>query len=70
MVFEKELRLGGHSNTVQATVNGEAVDVDTGFIVYNERNYPEFKAFLNHLEIATEPSNMSFSASINEGELE
>jgi uncharacterized protein len=70
MVFEKELRLGGHSNTVQATVNGEAVDVDTGFIVYNERNYPELKAFLNHLDIATEPSNMSFSASINDGELE
>ncbi len=69
-VFEKEARLGGHSNTVQATVAGETVDVDTGFIVYNERNYPELTAFFQHLDVATEPSNMSFSASIDGGRLE
>jgi predicted NAD/FAD-binding protein len=69
-VFEKEPRLGGHSNTVAARVGGELVDVDTGFIVYNERNYPELTAFFEHLEIATEPSSMSFSASIDGGRLE
>ncbi len=70
LVFEKEPRLGGHSNTVGATVAGQKVDVDTGFIVYNEKNYPEFAAFLAHLDVATEPSSMSFSASIDGGRLE
>lgn len=69
-VFEREPRLGGHSNTVRARVGGEEVDVDTGFIVYNERNYPELTALFDHLEIPTEPSNMSFSASIDGGRLE
>jgi predicted NAD/FAD-binding protein len=69
-VFEKDGRLGGHSNTVRATVQGETIDVDTGFIVYNERNYPELTAFLDHLKVATAPSAMSFSASIGNGELE
>ncbi len=69
-VFEKEPRLGGHSNTVQVTVGGETVEVDTGFIVYNEPNYPELTAFLDHLNVATEASNMSFSASIDGGRLE
>lgn len=69
-VFEKERRLGGHSNTVRATVRGETIDVDTGFIVYNELNYPELTALFDHLEVATEPSDMSFSASIGNGRLE
>lgn len=69
-VFEKEPRLGGHSNTVTATVKGEKVDVDTGFIVFNELNYPELTALFDHFGIATEPSSMSFSASIGNGRLE
>jgi len=69
-VFEKEGRLGGHSNTVTAVVRDQPVDVDTGFIVYNEPNYPELTALFDHLGIATESSNMSFSASIGGGKLE
>jgi len=69
-VFEREAQLGGHSNTARARVGGEEVDVDTGFIVYNERNYPELTALFDHLAIPTEPSNMSFSASIDRGRLE
>ncbi len=69
-VFEREGRLGGHSHTVSVRLAGETVDVDTGFIVYNERNYPELTSFLAHLRIASEPSNMSFSASIDDGALE
>ena len=69
-VFEKELRLGGHSNTVTVEAGGRPVAVDTGFIVYNEANYPLFTAFLRHLGIATQKSDMSFSASIAGGSLE
>ena len=69
-VFEKDRRLGGHSNTVRVAGHGKTIDVDTGFIVYNERNYPELTALLDHLKVATAPSAMSFSASIGDGELE
>jgi hypothetical protein len=69
-VFEKEARLGGHSHTVRVELPGQSIDVDTGFIVFNERNYPELTALLDHLKVPTEPSNMSFSASIDAGALE
>jgi len=62
-VFESAPRLGGHVNTVKAEVDGTTVDVDTGFIVYNERNYPLFSKLLADLDIATQPSDMSFSVS-------
>lgn len=66
-VYEQDSRAGGHSNTVQ-TPNGPPVD--TGFIVFNERNYPELTDMLRHLDVSTQPSDMSFSASIGGGELE
>ncbi|MDG2244268.1 MAG: FAD-dependent oxidoreductase [Rhodospirillaceae bacterium] len=73
-VFEKDNRLGGHSNTVDANLAGpngrRSVPVDTGFIVYNERTYPNLTALFNHLDVATENSVMSFSASMNAGKFE
>ncbi|MBT4738844.1 MAG: NAD(P)/FAD-dependent oxidoreductase [Rhodospirillaceae bacterium] len=73
-VFEKDGRLGGHSNTVDALIDGPqgrlSIPVDTGFIVYNERTYPNLTALFEHLDIATEESVMSFSASMNAGGFE
>lgn len=65
-LFEQEARPGGHTNTV--TVDG--VPVDTGFIVYNQANYPNLTALFDHLGVATQPSDMSFAASLAGGELE
>ena len=61
-VFEADRRIGGHTHTVDvARPDGESVAVDTGFIVCNDRTYPEFFALLARLGVALRPSTMSFS---------
>lgn len=47
-----------------------AIPVDTGFIVYNEVNYPHLVALFRHLRVSMQASEMSFSASIDDGGLE
>ncbi|MBO6692930.1 MAG: FAD-dependent oxidoreductase, partial [Parvibaculum sp.] len=66
-VYEKEDRTGGHSNTVVAPCPEGDVPVDTGFIVYNEANYPNLTALFEHLGVETQASNMSFAASLETG---
>ncbi len=62
-LFESRSRLGGHTATIDAPVGhgGATIAVDTGFIVFNERNYPGFVAMLAELGVASAPSTMSFS---------
>ena len=60
-VFEADDRVGGHTNTVRVDLADETHQVDTGFIVYNERNYPNFCRLLADLGVPTQPSEMSFS---------
>lgn len=67
-LFEAEGRTGGHANTVVVESERGFEAVDTGFIVFNDRNYPEFSAILEELEVASRPSSMSFSYS--DGEFE
>jgi len=69
-VFEKNAKLGGHSNTVLAKTAQGSLPVDTGFIVYNEQNYPNLTAMFDHLGVATSPSSMSFAVSVAEGRME
>ncbi len=69
-VFEKRDHAGGHANTVTVPGIDAPIDVDTGFIVYNERNYPNLVRLFRHLEVPTKASNMSFAASIDDGALE
>jgi predicted NAD/FAD-binding protein len=70
IVYEAEARLGGHTNTVSIAWRGQEVPVDTGFIVYNERNYPDLTRLLEHLAVRTHPSDMSFGVSLDGGRLE
>ena len=69
-LFEAADRLGGHANTVIAATPEGLLPVDTGFIVYNERTYPNLAALFRHLSIATLPSSMSFAVSLDAGALE
>lgn len=72
VVYERDARLGGHSNTVDVAVDDGRADipVDTGFIVFNEPSYPNFVALLDHLGVASETSCMSFGVSMNRGRVE
>lgn len=61
-IFEKNNYLGGHTNTVTIPSGPDAgLEVDTGFIVFNDRTYPLFIQFLNELGIASNKTDMSFS---------
>ena len=62
-LFEADGRLGGHTNTVRVDLADETHQVDTGFIVHNDRNYPRFIRLMEELGVATQPSEMSFSVS-------
>jgi predicted NAD/FAD-binding protein len=63
VVYEAAARLGGHANTVPVTDAHGTHQIDTGFIVFNDRNYPNFERLLAELGIASQPSQMSFSVS-------
>lgn len=69
-LYEKNDYIGGHSRTIEVQSDGKKVPVDTGFIVFNERNYPHLTALFKHLEVPVVKSSMSFGVSINEGWLE
>ena len=72
VVYEREPRIGGHSNTVDAPdpVTGGTIPVDTGFIVFNEATYPNLIALFDRLGVPVERSNMSFAVSADNGRLE
>ena len=69
-VFEASDYIGGHTHTVPLTLDGQSIKVDTGFIVCNDRNYPNFLKFMNKLNVKIQPTEMSFSVRNNAMNLE
>jgi len=69
-LYEAGDHLGGHANTRDVETPDGTVAVDTGFVVYNERNYPNLTALFRHLDVATQPTEMSFAMSFNNGAFE
>lgn len=69
-LYEAGPYLGGHTHTVDATVDGLTAPVDTGFLVYNDRTYPHLVGLFRLLEVPSAPSEMSFSVRIGDGRLE
>ncbi len=60
-LFEKEDRIGGHTHTHTLKINQDIVKVDSGFIVFNKKTYPNFIKLLKELKVSYQPSSMSFS---------
>ncbi|UCH50314.1 MAG: FAD-dependent oxidoreductase [Betaproteobacteria bacterium] len=69
-LFEANTYLGGHTNTVDVTLDGFTAPVDTGFLVFNDRTYPNLVALFEHLGVPHALSNMSFSVRVDEEKLE
>ena len=69
-VFEAGARAGGHTNTVTVETEAATHAIDTGFIVFNDRNYPNFERLLARLGVAWQPSTMTFSVSDEAGDFE
>jgi uncharacterized protein len=69
-VFEADAYPGGHTNTVRVDTPHETHHVDTGFIVFNDRNYPNFERLLDRLAVDVQRSTMSFSVSDEMGDFE
>ena len=69
VLFEHEKRLGGHARTKLGGRRGDQF-ADTGFLVFNYANYPHMAELFAQLDVPVEPSNMSFGASINDGQFE
>ena len=69
-LIEADDRLGGHTNTVTADIDGQAIDIDTGFICFNSITYPNLIALFAHLNVPVHETSMSFSASLAGGRYE
>ncbi|MDI9349525.1 MAG: FAD-dependent oxidoreductase [Candidatus Symbiobacter sp.] len=69
-LFEKNDYIGGHSRTINVKIDDQIIPVDTGFIVFNQRNYPLLSRLFGHLDVPLIRSNMSFGISIDHGWLE
>lgn len=60
-IYEAGAHVGGHTRTLTVAHEGRSIPVDTGFIVFNERNYPLFSSILRELGVESQPTTMSFS---------
>lgn len=69
-LFEAENRIGGHTHTVDVEVASGKYAIDTGFIVFNQQNYPNFIKLMDSLGVKSQPSYMSFSVKIENYNLE
>ncbi|NUA29517.1 NAD(P)/FAD-dependent oxidoreductase [Cupriavidus basilensis] len=69
-LFEAGNYLGGHTNTVEVELEGVRHPVDTGFLVFNDRTYPNLIALFAELGVTAYPTDMSFSVSLDQGRLE
>jgi len=69
-LFEKNDYLGGHTHTHDVTEGDRQLAIDSGFIVFNEKNYPNLVGLFDQLQVETQTTDMSFAFSLDKGQLE
>ena len=69
-LFEAQPYFGGHSNTVDVTLDGVTAPVDTGFLVHNDLTYPNLIELFRYFKVPVHESDMSFGVSVAEPDLE
>ena len=69
-VFEADRKIGGHTSTFDVQIDDKTYQVDTGFIVFNDRNYPNFVKLIKDLGIPKKNTSMGFSLSDSETGIE
>jgi predicted NAD/FAD-binding protein len=69
-IYEQGNYIGGHTRTREVNYEGTRIPVDTGFIVFNYRNYPHLTALFQQLDVPVEKSDMSFAISVQDGVFE
>ncbi len=69
-IYEAGAHIGGHTNTIDVDEGDRTLAIDTGFIVFNDRTYPNFIQLLDEIGQASQPSEMSFSVRSEDGRLE
>lgn len=69
-LFEKNSHIGGHTHTHDVPEDDKMLSIDSGFIVYNEKNYPNLVGLFNQLDVETQATDMSFAFSLDKGKLE
>ena len=69
-LYESAERLGGHARTLNVEIEGEDIAVDTGFIVFNKRNYPYLTKIFDEIGADYLPSDMSFAVTVGNGDFE
>jgi predicted NAD/FAD-binding protein len=60
-IYEAQDYIGGHVQTIPVSLNDINYEIDTGFIVFNDRTYPNFNKLLNQIDVSSQTTNMSFS---------
>lgn len=69
-IFEASSYLGGHTNTIDFELASKTYSADTGFMVFNEKTYPNFCQMLDMLQVNSQESDMSFSVKVDDVNLE
>ena len=69
-LYEAAPYLGGHTHTVEVTLEGRTHPVDVGFLVFNDRTYPQLNELFKHLGVRYAESDMSFSVRIDDDDIE
>ncbi len=69
-IYEQDARIGGHTATIDFDLDGVEYSIDTGFIVFNDRNYPLFRQILHDNKVDYKPTSMGFSVSCDRTGLE